>query len=212
MRLCSVALLCAAALPALAQSANTVDAAWILSRLAQPAPMRTDFVEVRESPLLKNPLRISGEYRRPDADTLVREVRVPYAETTTIRGGQARIERPGRAARNFALARAPQLASIEAGFGALLRGDQRGIERDFEVQVEGSRNDWRMRLNPRQEALRAQLRDITLYGRGSELRCIETRIARGGEVQRTLLASAARALAADADAARLEAACRGSRA
>ena len=64
--------------------AQTADSDWILKALARPAPMRTDFVEVRDSPLLKAPLRLSGEYRRPREDTLVREVRAPYRETTTI--------------------------------------------------------------------------------------------------------------------------------
>ena len=55
--------------------------------------MRTSFVEVRSSRLLKNPLRLYGEYRRPGNDTLVRAVQAPYAETTTIRGDQATIVR-----------------------------------------------------------------------------------------------------------------------
>ena len=69
--------------------------------------MRTRFVELRESRLLKNPLRLSGEYRRPEDDVLVREVRAPYAETTTIAAGEATIERAGKSPRTFALSRAP---------------------------------------------------------------------------------------------------------
>ena len=48
---------------------------------------------------------------------------------------------------------------------------------------------------------------ITLYGRGSELHCIETRAQRGSEVQRTLLASAARSVGAGTTAAQLDALC-----
>ena len=49
---------------------------------------------------------------------------------------------------------------------------------------------------------------ITLHGRGAELRCIETRPVQG-DVQRTLLAGAARAAATVADAAVLAALCSG---
>ena len=70
-----------------AATPDAIDSAWVLQQLARPAPMHTAFVELRDSPLLKAPLRISGEYRRPDAATLVREVQSPYAETTTIRAG-----------------------------------------------------------------------------------------------------------------------------
>ena len=105
--LCSAALPCAAAPDAgIAQQA---DAGWILQALARPAPVRTAFVELRGSPLLKAPLRIEGEYQRPDNDSLVREVRSPYAETTTLRNGEAIIARTGKTPRKFSLTRVPEL-------------------------------------------------------------------------------------------------------
>lgn len=169
--------------------------------------MRTSFVEVRSSRLLKNPLRITGEYRRPDDATLVREVRAPYAETTTISGGQASIARTGKTPRTFSMSRAPQLAGMQASFGALLGGDQNAIARDFTLTTQGTRVNWQMRMQPKQAALKQHVRDITLYGRGSELRCIETRAMRGEEVQRTLLASAARSVSAATTAENLVALC-----
>lgn len=189
-------------------SVDAVDTAWILSRLERPAPMRTAFVEVRDSPLLKAPLRIAGEYRRPDADTLVREVRVPYAETTTIRAGTVSIVRPGKSTRTFSLSRAPELAGLGASFGALLSGDRPQLEQHYRLASHGSRQHWTLTLTPTDPAFKAKVRDIVLYGRGAELRCIETTPARG-EVQRTLLAGAARAADAVSDAATTQALCHG---
>jgi hypothetical protein len=168
------------------------DSAWVLRQLARPAPMQTAFVEVRDSPLLKAPLRISGEYRRPDDATLVREVRSPYAETTTIRNDQATIARGARS-RSFSLSRVPELAGLQASFGALLAGDRATLERHYRIDTAGTRQHWTLTLVPREAALAAKVRDIVLRGRGAELRCIETTPAQGSEVQRTLLASAARA-------------------
>ncbi|MBJ7575694.1 LolA-related protein [Luteimonas sp. MC1828] len=198
-----------ALLPALSSAAQpaAVDSGWILARLARPAPMRTPFVEVRGSAMLKAPLRIEGVYARPDADTLVREVRAPYAETTTIRGGRATIVRGTRAPRSFALSRAPELAGLQASFGALLGGDTAALGQSYRTTASGSREDWTLVLVPRDAALAATLRDITLRGRGAELRCIETRPVEG-ELQRTLLAGAARSAAVDADAAALAVLCR----
>src|SRR3546814_3079474 len=48
-----------------------------------------------------------------------------------------------------------------------------------------------MTLTPKAEPLAEKLRDIALYGRGIELRCIETRPTEG-DIQRPLLAGAAR--------------------
>lgn len=202
-------LLCAMASVAAAQAVGreAVDAAWVLQALARPAPMRTAFVEVRGSALLKAPLRLAGEYRRPDAATLVREVRSPYRETTTLRAGEAVIARDGKTPRRFALSRVPELAGLQNSFGALLAGDRAGIERTYTVAARGSRERWTLTLVPKDKALAARVRDIVLYGQGAELRCIETRPAKG-ELQRTLLASAAQAVTPTTDGAGFERLCR----
>jgi len=202
-----LALLLAAA-PLSAAPPEAVDADWILSKLARPAPMRTDFVELRGSALLKAPLRLTGEYRRPDADTLVREVRAPYAETTTIRAGEVAIARGNKAPRRFSLARAPELQGLQASFGALLAGDRALLERHYRIAASGTRVQWTMTLAPKDRTLAAKLREVVLRGRGAELRCIETTPVKG-DAQRTLLAGAARSAAGVNDAAALAALCHG---
>ncbi|MGO1069929.1 LolA-related protein [Lysobacter sp. CA199] len=198
-----------------ADAAQAADPAWILPRLAQPIPARSDFVEVRGSPLLKAPLRVAGEYRRPDATTLVREVREPYAETTTIRTGakpgqgEVAIVRAGKPAKKFSLSRAPELVALQASFGALLGGDRAALEQHYRLTAEGTRRQWTITLTPKDARVAARIREIVLLGRDDELRCIETRPARGNEQQRTLLGGAARAAAGVADASQLAALCRG---
>ncbi len=176
--------------------------------------MRTDFVEVRDSPMLKSPLRLSGEYRRPDERTLVRDVRAPYRETTTIvssssaaGAGQASIVRDGKAARTFSLSRAPELASLQNSFGAMLAGDRMGLERTYRLTATGTAQRWTLALAPKDAALAARVRQIVLYGQGAELRCIETQPSKG-PLQRTLLASAALAAKPASDAKALETLCR----
>jgi hypothetical protein len=188
MLLCSAGLPCAAAPEA--GAAVAVDAGWILQKLARPAPMRTAFVELRGSAMLKAPLRIEGEYQRPDQDTLVREVRSPYAETTTLRNGEATIVRVGKTPRKFPLSRVPELAGLQASFGALLSGDRSSLEKHYRLTPQGTRQRWTLVLAPLDAQMKGSVRDITLYGRGAELRCIETRPLKG-DLQRTLLAGAA---------------------
>ena len=199
----TLTLLCSAALARTAAAEPTtakVDAGWILQALAQPAPMQTDFVELRGSPLLKKPLRIEGQYQRPDAATLVRDVRSPYIETTTLRQGQASIARPGKPPRTFALSRVPELAQLQASFGALL-------EKQYRLAPQGTREEWTLVLTPLDAKLRGTLRDITLHGRDAELRCIETRPAKG-DLQRTLLGTAAKSATGAQTAEALASLCR----
>jgi hypothetical protein len=193
MALLALSLLAASPLLAATEAVDSVNSQWILARLARPAPMRTAFVELRDSPLLKAPLRIAGEYRRPVDDTLVREVRTPYAETTTIHAGTVSIARAGKSPRTFSLSRVPELAGLQASFGALLSGDRTLLEQHYRLASSGSRQHWILTLTPTDAAFAAKVRDITLYGRGAELRCIETTPAGKGLVQRTLLAGAAQA-------------------
>jgi hypothetical protein len=195
--------------------AAAVSADWILARLARPAPMRTSFVELRGSRLLKAPLRIEGEYQRPRADMLVREVRAPYAETTTIVDGKAgagevTITRGGKS-RRFALSRAPELVGLQASFGALLAGDRKLLEQHYRIATQGTRQQWTLVLVPKDKTLAAKVRDITLRGRGAELRCIDTQSLATrqapADVQRTRLAGAARAADGISDPGQLAALC-----
>ena len=136
----------------------------------------------------------------------MREVRAPYAETTTIRAGEVTIAREGRRPRTFSLSRVPELAGLQAGFGALLSGDTAALRRGYRIATNGSRQDWRMTLVPADPRAAAGVRDIVLHGRGAELRCIETTPVEGA-VQRTLLATAARAASGATTAASLAALC-----
>lgn len=185
-----------------------VDSDWILSKLVQPVPARTSFVELRGSRLLKKPLRLQGEYLRPDADTLVREVTAPYAETTTIRAGEVEIVRAGKPPRRFSLARVPEMASLQSGFGALLSGNRRLLEQHYRIDTQGVRQRWTMTLTPKDAVMRQKVQTVTLYGRGAELRCIETQPV-GADAQRTLLAGAARAAAGISGAGALATLCYG---
>ena len=204
-----LATLCCAALPCLAaeRAAGPVDAGWILARMARPVPCRTPFLELRGSPLLEAPMRVTGEYRRPAADVLVREVSAPHPEATTLRDGAIEIKRNGKV-RRFALSRAPELAGLQAGFGALLAGDRDTLEQHYALAAKGTRKDWVLTLSPTDAALAAKLRRIVLHGQGAEVRCIETQPV-NGDLQRTLLAGTAVAAADVADAGALAALCRG---
>ncbi|MCS3810148.1 LolA-related protein [Xanthomonas sp. 4461] len=197
------------AAPLCAAPPETLDVGQVLQRLARPAPVSTEFVELRGSALLKTPLRVQGHYRRPDAQTLVREVSAPYRETTTLRGDEGVLEREGKPPRKFALSRVPELAGLKSGFGALLSGDRALLEQQYRLGGQGTAQVWQLTLQPKDAAVAKQVRELRLYGSTDELRCIESVPAKG-DVQRTLLASAARAAAGVSDTAALTALCHGS--
>lgn len=205
--LCSAGPLCAASPEPAAPS--QVDPAWILSRIARSGAITTGFVELRGSALLKTPLRVEGRYARDADATLVREVTAPYHEKITLKDDSATLERDGKKPRTFSLARAPELADLRQGFGALLSGDAAQLERHYTLSAAGIAQAWQLKLEPREAAAaKVPVRQIQLYGKGAELRCIETSGDRG-DMQRTLLAGAAQAAAKVSDNDALIALCRG---
>jgi hypothetical protein len=103
----------------------------------------------------------------------------------------------------------PELAGLQAGFGALLSGDRTQLEQHYRLASEGVRQHWTLTLTPKDAGFAAKVRDITLYGRGAELRCIETTPAAGSEVQRTLQAGAAADAAEASTGAALATLCHG---
>jgi hypothetical protein len=91
----------------------------------------------------------------------------------------------------------------------LLSGDRTLLEQHYRLASSGTRPRWMLTLTPRDAQFAARVRDIVLYGRGAELRCIETTPTTQGEVQRTLLAGAARDAAGVDSSAGLAKLCHG---
>ncbi len=83
--------------------AAALDADALVAKLARPAPASIAFTEVRLSPLLREPLVVSGELEFSGPTSLDRHVRQPYREDTAIRGESVRVEREGEPPRSFAL-------------------------------------------------------------------------------------------------------------
>jgi hypothetical protein len=155
---------------ATAQSAEP-DVGALVKRLARPAPAQIAFTEIRFSPLLKQPLVVSGQLRYEGPTSLDRQVEQPYQESTQIRGDSVRVTRQGEAERSFALRRAPELRGLLTGFTALLAGDRAALEREFEIATAGTEGNWTLTLVPRDARTRKRLQRMQVHGRANEPSC-----------------------------------------
>ena len=143
----------------------------LIARLAKPVPTTVAFSEVRFSPLLKEPLSVSGELVYAGPASLDRRVTDPYREDTEIRGESVRIQRAGQPVRSFGLQRAPELRGLLAGLSALLAGDAQAIRRDFTVLAKGDERRWQLELTPSDARIKRRLKLIRAEGSESEPRC-----------------------------------------
>jgi len=151
--------------------ASELDPSTLISALARPAPVSIAFKEIRFSPLLEQPLVVSGELKYVAADHLERLVTKPYLERTIIRGESVRVERHREKLRTFALNRAPELKGMLTAFSGLLGGEPDVVQRHFEVSTDGTNESWSMRLAPLDARAREQLEELRMTGHDDEPSC-----------------------------------------
>ncbi len=158
-------------LPSLPVSA-AVSPETLVRSLAQPAPARTAFIEVRFMSVLDQPLILRGELAWLGGTRLQRTVVSPYVEHSEINSGQITVTRSGQAPRHFSLDRAPQLRDLLTSFTALLAGQPTQLLRRFDARVWGNRASWTLNLRPRDAQVARQIQALDIDGAGTALRCI----------------------------------------
>jgi outer membrane lipoprotein carrier protein LolA len=152
----------------------------LIDRLARTAPASVEFVEARYSPLLREPIVVSGELAYLGPARLDRDVTMPYREHTAIRDESVSIEREGEPPRTFALRRAPELRGLLTGFAGVLAGDSAAVKRSFAVAATSVEDAWTLELTPLEPGTQRRLNRIVVTGVASEPRCLMVFGAREG--------------------------------
>ncbi|HEX5046417.1 MAG TPA: LolA-related protein [Gammaproteobacteria bacterium] len=195
-------------LPAGPVPAAPLDAEAVIKSLHREPPATIEFAEARFSPLLDEPLIVSGQLTYLGAASFDRHVTAPYEESTAIRGESVRVERGGENARTFALKRAPELGGLLASFVGLLSGDASAVTREFGVTASGAAAAWTIELTPLDGRQRRRLQEIVVGGAGSEPKCIAVLSSQGGGTVMLLGEGAAGRLTAAATLESLLGQCR----
>jgi hypothetical protein len=162
--------LCAAAAP---------DLAAFVAQLARPVPASTTYTEVRFVHLLRKPVVLHGELEYAGPGKLGKRVDAPYRETTTIADASVSVVREGRAPKQFALDRAPELAALLSGFSALLGGDAATLQEFYTIDLVQNGAHWTLTLTPRTPAFSKHLRALVVDGREHEPVCFTLQQADG---------------------------------
>lgn len=176
----AAAALLAALVLATAASAQDIDARGLMTMLASVESASATFVETRYSPLLKSPLVSRGtlSYRRPDF--LEEHVQSPADERLVLQGAQLTVESAsGKRSVTVPADSATGIAALIEGVRATRSGDLPALERNFDVQVTGSRERWRLRLLPRRADLAKYVEEIAIDGDADRMQRIEVSEASG---------------------------------
>ena len=169
---------------------SILDVDALLASLVRKAPETIPFLEVRASPLLEREITIEGMLEYLGPGQLTRNVTAPYVERTVIDGDVVRVRREGRPERTFFLGRAPGLGGFLAGLAAILSGDRATLEREFEISLTGTTDDWQLTLVPHSREVRERVDRIRLRGAYDSARCIVTVSADGATASELVLGGA----------------------
>ncbi|WP_376692907.1 LolA-related protein [Wenzhouxiangella sp. EGI_FJ10409] len=145
-----------------------------------------DFRETRQSPLLSEPLVVTGRMWRNRRGQLVRETVEPRQATYTLTSSMIVIERPGQSPRNHSLAHVPELAVLYHGLSALLGGDADALRERFEHELRHEETGWRLLLRPRDESLAERVTALSLSGEADRLQRFELELADGETIETEL--------------------------
>ncbi len=144
------------------------------------------FRERRESPLLSEPLIVTGRLWRNPQGQLVRQTTKPREATYTLTANMIMINRPGQAPRNYSLGHVPELAVLYHGLSALLSGNAHALRERFEHELGRTDDGWLLSLAPRDPALAEKVESLAISGQGDKLERFELKLADGEAIQTEL--------------------------
>lgn len=158
----------------------------LFDALAQHPRQEVDFVEERHDQLLGVPLSSRGTlyYRAPD--TLQKTLSQGGEGSFRFEGDELHIEQGGRA-RSVELDSHPALRALATMFRALLGGDRAALERYFQLELNGTREQWHLQLSPQQRELARLIREVNIYGSADRILRLETEERSGDRVSTRLL-------------------------
>ena len=155
-----------------ADDANAWSATQLMQALAQNKASRVTFVEKKYIAALDRPLESSGELIYLPPDRLEKRTVKPKLETLVIDKNTLTIERNG-AKRSIALASYPEVAAFTESLRATLAGDLASLMRDYRVEVDGTREQWRLVLLPSDPKIAAVLSRVLVTGKRARIESIE---------------------------------------
>ncbi|MGH8821614.1 MAG: LolA-related protein [Rhodoferax sp.] len=151
-------------------------AAWgldqLMQALAQNKSGRATFVEKKYISMLDRPVESSGELIYSAPDRLEKRTLKPKPESMLLQGNTLTLER-GPRQYVLALQDYPELGAFTESIRGTLAGDEKALERVYDISLDGSEQGWNLTLRPLQPKMAAAVRHIVIQGRAAQIRSIE---------------------------------------
>ena len=157
--LCVLSLLCLSSL------AHAFDLQQLSDQLAKPAVVQGRFIQEKHLRALPQPLLSKGRFVLAKDAGLLWLLETPLKQDYRINGtGIARRETVGGTSVWKAVPNKNAGAEQNRLFLAVLQGDSSGLQRDFELKLQGEANAWHLTLIPRSLLLQQVFKQINIDG------------------------------------------------
>ena len=158
-------------LPAISHAADW-DIDQLMQSLAQTRVGHARFVEKKFIAMLDKPVESSGELFYNAPDRLEKRTIKPKPESMILEQGNLLIER-GRQKHRLQLQDYPELAAFIDSIRGTLAGDRKALERNYQLSLEGTAEQWNLQLLPLEEKMQAVVKRIRIAGVRDTVRSIE---------------------------------------
>ena len=145
----------------LCSSAHAFDLQQLSAQLARPQVIHGDFIQEKHLRALPKPLTSTGTFVLAKDHGLLWQLKTPLQQDYRItaqgiarRNGNEWQMLPGKSAG----------AEQNRLFLAVLQGDSSGLQRDFDLQLQGEAKDWKLTLTPRSLLLKQIFTRINIDG------------------------------------------------
>ncbi len=157
----------------------TIDA--VMAGLRGLRNFEATFDETRYSTFLTEPIKLNGTFVYTAPQTFIKETFKPFPEIVTVDSNGVKIEQDkamqeGQSRVQFIAADAhPLVKSLVDGAEATMSGKRELLEARYELELNGSSEQWDVKLVPRDKTLRKKIESLLFVGSGDLIDSVEIR-------------------------------------
>jgi len=160
-------------LPTLASSEKSQSTSWnaatLLNLLATVTSRQSVFIEEKTLNYLEEPLVQKGTLYFTTPNQLVKHITEPREETYTITGINLKVKISGKQEKLLRTDDHPILHALIESQRAVLAGDLNALKRYYNLELDGAKEQWALRLHPKDSELSSRIKLIDIKGSGIEI-------------------------------------------
>ena len=152
----------------------------LMQLLSEVNQFQASFEEIKDFSIFTDAVTVTGSLRYSKPNYLERQVESPHRELTIIEDDIIRVQRERTGENDEAREMRhsidihPAVRTLIESIRATFAGDLVVLEKYYQLEFDGNKNDWQLTLQPLQESVREFVIEVVIIGSGQEINKIIT--------------------------------------